>query len=121
MTGASLVTVTIGHGQAGHSAANGPSDAASSWHSTLPRSAMAARATSKPAAAPTPAASGEGKKLSPIEMIRQQQATKTEEAPPAVAAPVAEAPKPTAPAATDGKKLSPLELIRMQGAFKGNK
>ena len=78
---------------------------------------------------PAPAASGEGKKLSPIEMIRQQQSAKAgaaaiipEAAPAAVTSEVApvvvDAPKPAAPLA-DGKKLSTVDLIRQQGAFKG--
>ena len=74
-------------------------------------------------AAPTSAASGEGKKLSPIEMIRQQQAAKSAVAAQPVTEPVAAAdvPKPAVPSAADDKKLSPLEVIRRQGAFKGNK
>ncbi len=60
---------------------------------------------SKPGtAAPAPAAEG-AKKLSPLEMARQQGAAKAAGAAPA-------------PAADGGKKLSPLEMARMQGASK---
>lgn len=62
-------------------------------------------AAGKAGAAPVPA---EGKKLSPLEMARQQGAAK------AGAAPTT----PPAPAAASGKKLSPLELARQQGAAK---
>ena len=93
------------------------------------------------AAASTPSAAvaaPAGKKLSPLEMIRQQAALKSSGAPaPATESapvPVAEAaavavdaptpvetPKPTAPKVADGKKLSPIEQIRAQAAARANK
>jgi len=70
-------------------------------------------APAKPAAAPAaakPAAATEGKKLSPLELARQQGAKKNEASAGTASAAAA------APAA--GKKLSPLELARQQGAAK---
>lgn len=100
-----------------------------------PLDAIRAAGAAKPAAAAAPV-TGE-KKLSPIEIMRAQQAAKAAAAggvpaaPPApvAAAPVeapAAAPAPTeAPAkpavpmtGPDGKKLSPLEMARLQGAAK---
>lgn len=74
--------------------------------------APAAHTAEKPAAAPAApakpaAAAPDGKKLSPLELARQQAAKKAGGA--ATAA---------APAAPAGKKLSPLELARQQGAGK---
>ncbi|MCC7419192.1 MAG: hypothetical protein IT428_02810 [Planctomycetaceae bacterium] len=66
-----------------------------------------ATAPAKPVAPAAPAAAG-GKKLSPLELARQQAAAKA-------AGGAAPAPAPAAPA---GKKLSPLELARQQGAKK---
>jgi hypothetical protein len=58
-----------------------------------------------------------GKKLSPLELARQQAAAKTggESAPKAEEAPAPPAPKP---ADDGGKKLSPIERARMQDAKK---
>ena len=66
-----------------------------------------ATAPAKPVAPAAPAAAG-GKKLSPLELARQQAAAKA-------AGGAAPAPAPAAPA---GKKLSPLELARQQGSKK---
>ncbi len=62
------------------------------------------------AAQPAPAA---GKKLSPLELARQQGAGAKAATP---AKPAAEKPAAEKPAAAGGKKLSPLELARQQGA-----
>jgi hypothetical protein len=72
----------------------------------------------KPAAAPGDA----GKKLSPMEQIRQQGVSdKGAPAPAPAAEDVAEVPAEVqkAPAAEGGKKLSPLDMIRKQGPAKG--
>jgi hypothetical protein len=96
----------------------------------------APKADPQGAAAPTaaPAAGQPGKKMSPLEIARMQDAGKDSclsaptpaasapaVAPPAAAPAAAPAPAAPAPAPPSGKKLSPLELARQQGAFKGNK
>jgi hypothetical protein len=80
-----------------------------------------------PGSKPAAAAADGGKKLSPMEQIRQQGAAGKAAAAPAeeaAEAPVeetAEAPaeEKKTPAADSGKKLSPIEMIRKQGPWKG--
>jgi hypothetical protein len=90
----------------------------------------AAPAKDKPAAAKPAPKKSTGKKLSPLEMARQQGAAGSgggtaaaPEAPPATKAeePVAEAPAKSEVPTTgaDGKPLSIIEQARLQGPFKG--
>ncbi len=72
-------------------------------------------APAEKAAAPAAKAPAGEKKLSPLEMIRQQGAKTAG----AASAPAAASSSPTAAApASAGKKLSPLEMIRQQAALK---
>ena len=102
----------------------------------LPKPAAPAKAegapTTAPQAAPAASPAQPGKKMSPLEIARMQDAGKegclstpapvASAAAPAAPTPAAatpSAPAPAAPAPAPGKKLSPLELARQQGAFKG--
>lgn len=71
-------------------------------------------APSEKAAAPAAKAPAGEKKLSPLEMIRQQGAKTAG----AASSPAAASSAPAAVPAPSGKKLSPLEMIRQQAALK---